>query len=136
VHVERSASYALGNAEGASDALGGEPLGLPRLGLALAVPGRAYTGERALPAAFRLHGGDQLVPWWVRRPAGWAGELTFTEVSGRRVRAVLHPTDPGAGEAWRVDARGEQLDRLPATPEGDGYEIEAAPHEVLIVRWK
>jgi hypothetical protein len=34
-----------------------------------------------------------------------------------------------------VDARGNRLAPCPASPEGDGWQIDAAPGETMILRW-
>ena len=130
VHLERAVSYALATGDH-----GFSGRGLARTALALAVPGRSYTGERDLPGAFRLGGPENLVTWWASRPPGWGGELLLAESEGRRTRATLFVA-PALREAWRVDAGGATLDPLPATPEGDGFEIDAGAHEILIVRWR
>ena len=114
---------------------GTDELALQCSALALAVPGRSFTGERDLPGAFRLAGAEQLVPWWASRPPGWGGELLVAESEGRRARAT-HFLAAGMREAWRVDAGGGTVDALPATPEGDGFELEVAAHELAIVRWR
>jgi hypothetical protein len=133
VQVDRATSYAL-----FVDDQAGTPFSPARTALSLAVPGRSFTGEAALPGAFRLQGADHLVPWWTSRPNGWAGELLLAESEGRRARATLSLTSggPSIREAWRVDASGKALDALPATAEGDGFEIDASANEILIVRWR
>jgi hypothetical protein len=130
VHLERAASYALTTGDH-----GFAGRGLARTALALAVPGRSFTGEGDLAGAFRLGGSEQLVAWWASRPPGWGGELLLAESEGRRARATLF-LGPAAREAWRVDAGGATRDPLPATPEGDGFELDAGAHEIVIVRWR
>jgi hypothetical protein len=130
VHLERAASYALSTGDH-----GFSGRGLARSALHLAVPGRSFTGERDLPGPFRLGGTEQLVPWWASRPPGWGGELLLAESEGRRARATLF-LGTGVREAHRVDAGGATLDPLTATPEGDGFELDAGAHEILIIRWR
>ncbi|MBN8526895.1 MAG: hypothetical protein J0M02_16295, partial [Planctomycetes bacterium] len=79
-----------------------------------------------------------LVPLWVGRPAGWDGELLLAEQAGARTRAWLLPQDPPprTAECWKVDAGGQRLTPCPFSPEGDGWQIDAAPGEIAIVRWR
>ena len=108
---------------------------LPAAGVArsLAVPARSYGAERHLTPALRLDG--RLVPWWVRRPDGWTGEVLLADSLGVRGRTTLY-LPAGSHQAWRVDAGGAPLAQLSATPEGDGFEIDHAAHEILLVRWR
>jgi hypothetical protein len=99
----------------------------------LAVPGRPLPGGIAIPTAFRLAEGTTLVARWVSRPEGWLGELLLVEEAGARGRAWLFAT---ATQACRVDARGEVIAPLPRTPDGDGWQLDHAPGEVLIIRWR
>jgi hypothetical protein len=133
VHVDGATSYALYCGE-----LGHSAFRPARTALSLAVPGRSFTGDQALPGAFRLHGSDHLVASWASRPEGWSGEILLAESEGRRARATLFFPEASTvpREAWRVDASGTTLDALPATPEGDGFELDAAAHEILIIRWR
>lgn len=112
-------------------------LTLGQLAEHLAVPGRPLPAGIEVPRPFRLAEPGGLVPLWTRRPQGWAGEILLAEQVGARTRAWLLPAvAPAKGsECWKVDARGERLAPCPASPEGDGWQIDAAPGEVLIVRW-
>jgi hypothetical protein len=134
VHLDRGAAYGLVDAHRRD-----QTHGLGRISLMLAVPGRAFASELDLKVAFRLQGAGGLVPWWVRRPADWAGELILGEQEGVGGSATFFPglgEGDELGEAWRVDALGRSLARLPATPEGDGFTLDYAAGELLIVRWK
>lgn len=108
---------------------------LGQLALALAAPGRATALEETVPAPFRLAELGGLVPLWARRPAGWAGEVVFSEQNQARGRAWLFPQAKPT-EAWRVDAAGNGLAPVGLTREGDGLEIDHLPGEVLIIRWR
>lgn len=112
--------------------------GLGQLAEHLAMPGRPLPAGIPVSRPFRLADLGGLVPLWVGRPAGWAGELLLAEQHGARTRAWLLPTaPPGAGaECWKVDAAGERLAPCPGSPDGDGWQIDAAPGEVMLVRWK
>ena len=113
-------------------------LSLGQLAEHLAVPGRSLPSGVSVPRPFRLADLGALVPLWVRRPAGWAGELLLAEQSGARTRAWLLPAEPPpqGAECWKVDARGERLAPCPPSPEGDGWQLDAAPGEILLVRWR
>ncbi len=112
-------------------------LSLGQLAEHLAVPGRSLPSGIAVPRPFQLAELGSLVPLWVGRPAGWSGELLLAEQAGARTRARLLPHTPhGGGECWKVDARGARLAPCPVSPEGDGWQLDAAPGEVLLVRWR
>jgi hypothetical protein len=112
-------------------------LSLGQLAEHLAVPGRSLPSGIAVPRPFRLADLGSIVPLWARRPAGWDGELILAEQAGARSRAWLIPQDPPGTDAacWKVDARGNRLAPCPASPEGDGWQIDAAPGETMILRW-
>lgn len=109
--------------------------GLGQLALSLTVPGQPWDGALPGPAPFRLADLGGLVPLWVRRPEGWAGELLLADQGAARGRAFLFPCSPPT-EAWRVGPRGETLQRLPLAPEGDAVIIEHAAGEILNLRWR
>ncbi len=111
----------------------GDALPPADLARSLAVPARSFSADSHLTPALRLAG--RLVPWWVRRPAEWTGELLLADADGVRGSTTLY-LPQGIREAWRVDACGVPIARLPATPENDGVTIEHAAHEVLLVRWR
>lgn len=113
-------------------------LSLGQLAEHLAVPGRSLPSGISVPRPFRLADLGSLVPLWVRRPAGWDGELLLAEQAGARTRAWLLPSTAPTrmSECWKVDARGERLTPCPASPEGDGWQLDAAPGEVAVVRWR
>lgn len=121
-------AYALALADGARAA------GPGRLALHLACPGRASSAERALPSPLRLAADPGLVPLWASRPQGWTGELLLADHGLRRGRALLQVGT--AREAWRCDAAGGTLQRLPAAPDGDGFLIDHGAGAVLLVRWR
>jgi hypothetical protein len=129
LHVGGALAYALAPARRAPGSLG-----LGQLALAIGVPGRVYGGSADLPGALRLDHRVGVTPWWVGRPAEWRGEVVLGDQSGAAGRCVLFA--PDLTEAWRVDAGGHPLQRLPATPEGDGAELDLAGHELAIVRWR
>lgn len=130
IHVHRApASYGLFAA--ARD----QALNLGQIALTLACPGKATSLEESLPAPFRLAELGGLVPLWVRRPAGWRGEVVFSEQRQARGRAFLFPHESPT-EAWRVDAAGNGLTRISLTREGDGLELDHQPGDLLIVRWR
>lgn len=103
----------------------------------LAVPGRPLPAGINVPRPFRLAEPGGLVPLWIRRPPECTGELLLAEQLGARTRAWLLPaTRPGTSAAcWKVDAHGNRLAPCPLSPEGDGWQIDAAPGEILLVRW-
>jgi hypothetical protein len=126
LHVDRTASYALGESA--------RPTGAAApgsLGLCLGTPARA--AAVALPAALRLEGA-QVVPWWIRRPDGWRGELLLAHQEASRTRCVLFPAQ--AHEAARCDPAGRVLAPLRRTGDGDGFELDLAGGEVALVRWR
>ncbi len=129
LHVGGALAYALAPARRLPGSLG-----LGQLALAIGVPGRVYSGATDLPSALRLEHRGGVTPWWVGRPADWRGEVVLGDQSGAAGRCVLFA--PGLTEAWRVDAGGSPLQRLPATPEADGAELDLAGHELAIVRWR
>jgi hypothetical protein len=101
--------------------------------LACAVPLRAYQGDADLPPALRLAGGAGTCPLWIRR-AGPATELAVVEQLARRSRLWLFPAVRPT-EAWRSDARGKRLGKLPLTPEGDGVQVDLHPGELALIHW-
>jgi len=112
-------------------------LSLGQLAEHLAVPGRSLPSGIRVPRPFQLADLGALVPLWASRPAGWDGELLLAEQAGARTRAWLLPQrSPRGGECWKVNARGRQLTACPLSPEGDGWQLDAAPGEVLLVRWR
>lgn len=114
----------------------GAPLG--QVAEHLAIPGRPLPAGITVTRPFRLADLGGLTPLWVRRPAGWAGELLLAEQHGARTRAWMLPTvrpAPGA-ECWKVDVHGERLAPCPLSPEGDGWQIDAAPGEIVVLRWR
>lgn len=112
-------------------------LSLGQLAEHLAVPGRSLPSGIDVPRPFQLAELGALVPLWVSCPTGWAGELLLAEQAGARTRAWLLPHGgPKGGECWKVDARGQRLAPCPTSPEGDGWQLDAAPGEVLLVRWR
>lgn len=113
-------------------------LSLGQLAEHLGVPGRSLPAGINVPRPFRLAELGSLVPLWVGRPAGWDGELLLAEQAGARTRAWLLPQDPPprTAECWKVDAGGQRLTPCPFSPEGDGWQIDAAPGEIAIVRWR
>lgn len=128
IQVHTGTLFGLGSTARNEDAL--SP---PNLARALAVPARSFSANARLAPALRLDG--QLVPWWVRRPEHWLGELLLVDPEGIRGTTTLY-LPAGASEAWRVDASGAPLNRIPATPEGDGVAIAHAAHEIVLVRWR
>lgn len=123
LHVERTASVALCESVWPSPAPS-----IGQLALALATPGRA--AATATAPTLRLIG--DAVPWWIRRPAGWRGELLLGSQHGLRTRCVLQ-TDGTSAE--RVDARGRGT-ALRRTSDDDGFEIDLGPGELATVRWR
>ncbi len=112
-------------------------LSLGQLAEHLAVPGRSLPSGIEVPRPFHLADLGSLVPLWASRPQGWDGELLLAEQAGARTRAWLLPQrSPRGGECWKVNARGEHLAPCPPSPEGDGWQLDAAPGEVLLVRWR
>ena len=104
----------------------------------LAVVGRPLPAGIRVPRPFRLAELGGLVPLWIRRPTDCSGELLLAEQHGARTRAWLLPaTPPGeAAACWKVDVHGGRLAPCPPSPEGDGWQIDAAPGEILLVRWQ
>jgi len=132
IRAAPSAGWALAAPRRSSGAMS-----LGQLAEHLAVPGRSLPSGISVPRPFRLAELGALVPLWVSRPAGWAGELLLAEQAGARTRAWLLPHDgPRGGECWKVDARGNHLTPCSISPEGDGWQLDAAPGEVLLVRWR
>lgn len=128
VQVHTGTLFGLGSTARSGDAL--TPACLAR---SLAVPARSFTADNHLTPALRLDG--RLVPWWVRRPEGWSGELLLADTAGIRGCTTLF-LPKGVTEAWRVDACGAPLNRVPTTPEGDGLSIDHGAHEILLLRWR
>ncbi len=125
VHVQRIASIAL--CESAW------PLSAPAIGqwaLSLSTPARA--AATAIPPALRLIGND-VVPWWIARPAGWRGEVRLGQQHLLRGHGVL--VVPGSHEAVRCDATGAGSP-LRRSADGDGFEFELAPGELTTIRWR
>lgn len=112
-------------------------LSLGQLAEHLALPGWPLPAGIAVPRPFRLAELGSLTPLWVRRPAGWDGELLLAEQAGARARCwLLTAGDPRGGACWQVDARGRRLAPCPLAPEGDGWQIDAAPGQIVLVRWR
>ena len=113
-------------------------LTLGQLAEHLAVPGRTLPSGIDIPRPFRLAELGGLVPLWISRPDGWDGELLLAEQTGCRARTWLLPRQKPttASACWKVDAQGNRLAPCPPSPEGDGWQIDAAPGEILLVRWK
>ena len=128
VHCERGASYALADTRRQPDA--GSP---GRLALHLAVPGQPYPHGEALPPLLHLPAGGP-VPWWIRRPDGWLGELLLVQQDDRESTGLLRL--PGASEAWRCAIDGTPRERLPRTAEGDAFTLACHGGAVVIVRWR
>lgn len=95
---------------------------------------RLSSADHPPPPPLRLAGSPGLVPLWAARPASRRGELLLADHRMRRGRALLQVA--GAGEAWRCDAAGEPRQRLPASPDGDGFVIDHGPGELLLARWR
>lgn len=107
---------------------------LPLLGLAAAEPGRSAVNATASPPPFRLHGGEDLVPLWVRRREDGRTELTLFEATGRRGSARLALGDTEAEPAV-IDLAGRVLaEPRPAELPGQ-WELRYRAHQVLIVAW-
>lgn len=113
-------------------------LSLGQLAEHLCLPGHHLTTRTIPPSPFRLVELGSLVPLWARRCDATTGELLLAEQAGVRCRAWLLPSVPPTAEAVcrKVDARGETIAPCPPSPEGDGWQIDAAPGEVLLVRWR
>lgn len=123
LHVERTASVAL-----CESAFPAQAPGIGQLALALSTPARA--AATATAPVLRLVGGD-VVPWWIRRPADWRGEILLGQPHGLRARCTLFVT---ATEAVRCDARGTTP--LRRTSDGDGFDIEMAAGDLATIRWR
>ena len=125
LHVDRIANVAL--CESAwphpSPAIG-------HLALCLSAPARA--AATAIPPAMRLVG-NEVVPWWITRPAGWQGELQLGQQLLQRGRCVLFV--PDSHEAVRCNPKGGSSP-LRRTADGDGFEIDLAPGELATIRWR
>ncbi|MCS6970642.1 MAG: hypothetical protein NZ552_06500 [Planctomycetes bacterium] len=132
VRVSRNASWALAAPQRPRGALS-----LGQLAEHLTIGGWPLPAGLDVPRPFRLAELGSLTPLWVSRPAGWDGELLLAEQAGARARAWLLPhADPSAGECWQVDARGRLLTPCPLSGDGDGWQLDAAPGQLLLVRWR
>jgi hypothetical protein len=127
IHVHRTASFAL-----CENARPNSALTLSCLSLSLATPHRAATSH-VLPGAFRLVGGHT-VPWWVRRPEGWRGELLLGQQELRRSRTQLFIAD--CQEVQRCDLRGTVLQAVARSADGDSYDIDMAGGGLTLIRWR
>ena len=127
VHVSRTANFAL-----VENARSVNAIPLSCLSLSLATPHRA-AATGVLPGLFRLEGG-QTVPWWVRRPDGWCGEILLGQQAHARSRTVLYLSD--CTEVQRCDLRGTVVQKLTPTPDGDGYEIDLLGGGLTLIRWR
>jgi hypothetical protein len=123
LHVERTASVAL-----CESAFPANAPGIGQLALALGTPARA--AATAIAPVLRLVGGE-VVPWWIRRPADWRGEILLGQQHGLRTRCTLFVT---ATEAVRCDARGTSP--LRRTSDGDGFDIDLAAGDLATIRWR
>jgi len=123
LHVERTASVAL-----CESAVPANAPGIGQLALALGTPARA--AATATAPILRLVGGD-VVPWWIRRPVEWRGEILLGQPHGLRARCTLLVA---ATEAVRCTARGTTP--LRRTPDGDGFDIELAAGDLATIRWR
>lgn len=128
VHIGRGTAYALADTHRQPDA--GSP---GRLALHLAVPGRPFPHGEALPPVLHLPA-DGPVPWWIRRPRDWLGELLLVQQDDRETASLLRL--PSASEAWRCAVDGTPRERLPRTADGDAFTLVCAGGAVVIVRWR
>jgi len=112
----------------------GRGLTLGQLAEHLAVPAQAGAGP--IRPAVRLAEPVSLTPLWAARPEGWDGELLLAEQAGARTRTWLLADRSRGGECWKVDATGAPIARCPASPEGDGWQLDAEAGELLRVRWR
>lgn len=126
VQVERGTAYVLADTQRQTDA--GSP---GRLALHLAVPGRPYPHGEPLPPALHLSAAD-LVPWWIRRPKGWQGELLLVQQNDRESDGILRL--PGASEAWRCASDGTPRGQL--TRIDDAFTLVCSGGAVEFIRWK
>ncbi len=128
VHLDRGAAYALVDSHRQADA--GSP---GRLALSLAVPGRPYPYGKPLPPVLHLPA-DGPMPWWIRRPKDWLGELLLVQQDDRESASLLRL--PGASEAWRCAVDGTPREHLPRTPEDDAFTLVCHGGALVIVRWR
>lgn len=124
LHIAHTASIALCESAWPSTALAIAPLSL-----SLATPAVLATSVAA-PRVRVV--GDGVVPWWIARPSGWAGEVLLCQPHTLRGRCTLYVT---ASEAVRVDGRGG-ITSVRRTADGDGFEVELGAGEVATVRWR
>ncbi|GDY13093.1 hypothetical protein LBMAG53_19710 [Planctomycetota bacterium] len=126
VAVEGNVQYAIAGPRGDGR------LNLGQLAQHLACPARASTaGERTAPWRFTDLGG--VVPLWARRIKDWRGAVLLAEQAGSRGRATWFIA---CREAARVMPDGAIIAALPATPEGDGWQVDFAPGELAIIAWR
>lgn len=124
LHIAHAAEIALTESAWPANAPG-----IAALALALSTPAqRATVGAAPL---LRLVG-EGVVPWWIRRPSGWRGELLLGQPHGQRTRCTLYVA---AKEAVRRDLRGGET-AVRRTADGDGFDIDLAAGELTTIRWR
>jgi hypothetical protein len=135
VHVARSASFIL-----TENARGNNVLDLGNLSLSLSLPHRAAS-VHTMPSVCRCfsgqtsgQGGGQVVPWWIRRPVGWLGEILLVQQRLCKTRATLFI--PGATTVERCNLREQTLHNIPLNADGDGYDVDIASGGFALIRWR
>ena len=130
VHPKGDVRYALMNGVSAK-------LGNPgRVVQHLSMPGRAAADVPLSDPAFLLSDADDLVPLWIRHVGEQNVVMLLSEQAGQRGKALLLPVAKGIANADRINVHGHSIRPLKLTKEEDGFEIDYAPFEVFLVRWK
>ena len=130
VHAAQAIRYAI---MGGTSAKLGNP---GRVVQHLTMPGRAAADVPLSEPAFLLSDADDLVPLWIRHVGHNQVVLLLSEQAGRRGKALLLPVAKGIANVDRIDVNGNSIRPLKITKEEDGFEIDYAPFEVFLIRWK
>jgi hypothetical protein len=136
VHVARSAHFVI-----SENARGPHELPLGHLSLSLTMPHRAAS-VGTMPAVCRCVGGAgaasattaTAIPWWIRRPVGWMGEILLVHQRLSKTRTTLFI--PHATSVERCNLRGETVQKIPLNADGDGYDVDVVGGGFALIRWR